>query len=62
MDNKMFRLQQDLAVVLLKIKEESSEEEMIKIVLDFVNTLMNVRTGEKYEQTYVPQVGSTNQH
>jgi len=62
MDNKMFRLQQDLAVVLLKIKEESSEEEMIKIVLDFVNTLMNVRIGEKYEQTYVPQVGSTNQH
>jgi len=62
MDNKMFRLQQDLAVVLLKIKEESSEEEMIKIVLDFVNTLMNVRTGEKYEQAYVSQVGSANQH
>jgi len=62
MDNKMFRLQQDLAVVLLKIKEESSEDEMIKIVLDFVNTLTNVRTGEKYEQAYVSQVGSTNQH
>lgn len=62
MDNKMFRLQQDLAVVLLKIKEESSEDEMIKIVLDFVNTLMHVKTGEKYEQAYVPQVGSTNQH
>jgi len=62
MDNKMFRLQQDLAVILLKIKQESSEDEMIKIVLDFVNTLTDIRTGEKYEQAHVPKVGSPHEH
>lgn len=61
MDNKMYRLQQDLAVVLLKIKQESNEEEMIKIVLDFVNTITDIRTGEKFE-AHVQKVGSAHKH
>jgi len=61
MNDTMYELQQDLAIILLKIKEHSSEEEMIGIVLDFVSTLSTVRKVKQHE-AYVPEMGPANKH